>query len=129
MSLIEMMPREDCQTDEAARMDLFVAPNLESWEDDTAGQGPSDISSPKLWGGLCFRRLDPDYYAWLLKKMKMAETAFRAGRLRRPAYNKLQARFIRVQAWAIERFGRKALDTAYEALDVRRYRAPGAPGK
>ncbi len=49
----------------------YAVTNLESWETDEPHHYARDVGID----GTCFRRLDPDYYAWLRHKMELAKKA------------------------------------------------------
>ncbi len=74
--------------------------------------------------GTCFRRLDPDYYAWLRHKMHLAKKATQSGRSAAPAFDKLRARFNAVHAWAIDHLGEKVLRSAVQSLNLKTYVPP-----
>jgi hypothetical protein len=103
---------------------LFVATNLESWETDKPKLYAIDVT----YDTLCFRRLDPDYYAWLRYKMSLAKKATLAGHLSLASFNDLKARFIRVHEWAMESFGKDVLQEAVNGLDAHNY-VPPVPWK
>jgi hypothetical protein len=98
---------------------FYVATNLETWETYTPEPDQDAICEP------CgFRRLDPEYYAWLRSRMVVAQKRCQAGRLPARQYEELRARFNAVHAWAVGRFGEEALLAAVRALDPRAYRPP-----
>jgi hypothetical protein len=98
---------------------LYVATNLETWETCTPERDQDAICEP------CgFRRLDPEYYAWLRSRMVVAQKRYQAGRLPVGQYEELRTRFNAVHAWAVERFGEPVLQEAVRTLDPRAYRPP-----
>ena len=98
---------------------LYVATSLETWETCTPEPDQDAICEP------CgFRRLDPEYYAWLRSRMVVAQKRYQAGRLRAGRYEELRARFNAVHAWAVERLGEPVLLEAVRTLDPRAYRPP-----
>ncbi len=78
--------------------------------------------------GTCFRRLDPDYYAWLRHKMRLAKKAAQSGRLAAPGFDKLRTRFNAIHAWAMEHLGEDALRSAIRSLDPKTYTPPKLDG-
>ena len=99
---------------------LFAATNLAFWETDKPHYYARDVGID----GTCFRRLDPEYYAWLRHKMTLARKAADSGRLSAGAFEELRTRFNAIHAWAIERFGEDALRSAVQALDPKAYSPP-----
>jgi len=73
-----------------------------------------------------YRRLDPEYYAWLRSRMAMAKAAATAGRLDTAAFEELRLRFNAVHEWAIAAFGESRLLDAVRTTDVRVYAPPVA---
>lgn len=53
---------------------IYAATNLEFWESDKSHYFAHEISII----GTCFRRLDPDYYAWFRHKMITAQASHQA---------------------------------------------------
>jgi hypothetical protein len=98
---------------------LYVATNLDTWETCTPEPDQDAICEP------CgFRRLDPEYYAWLRSRMVVAQKRYQIGQLTAKQYDELRTRFSAVHAWAVERFGEPILLEAVRALDPRTYRPP-----
>ena len=98
---------------------LYVSTALDTWE----------TSTPETdQDGICercgYRRLDPEYYAWLRYRMTLAQKAYRAGRLRGSRYEELRARFNAVHAWALARLGEERVLAAVQSLDPKGYRPP-----
>jgi hypothetical protein len=73
-----------------------------------------------------YRRLDPEYYAWLRSKMHMAKLAVLARQLSQEAVNATRDSFNRIHEWAMAHFGEAALQDAVRTLDARDYRPPVA---
>ncbi len=99
---------------------LFAATNLVFWETDKPHYYARDVGID----GTCFRRLDPEYYAWLRHKMTLARKAADSGRFPASAFEELRMRFNAIHAWAIEHFGEDALRSAVQALDPKAYSPP-----
>lgn len=99
---------------------LFVATNLETWE----AKPPIKTGQDRECEACGFRRLDPEYYAWLHARMTAAQKHYRAGRIPSRRYEELRARFNTVHTWAIERFGEQELLVAIKILDPTRYEPP-----
>ena len=77
----------------------------------------------------CYRKLDPEYFAWLRSRMLEVSAAHKAGRVSQAAFDELRTRFNELQENAIALFGEKALQDAILASGFSRYRppAPDAP--
>jgi len=99
---------------------LYVATNLESWETVTPHYYALDISIDKT----CFRRLDPDYYAWLKYKMTLVKKAADSGRLSSSVFETLRTRFNVIHTWGIEHYGEDELLSAVRLLDPKTYSPP-----
>ncbi len=99
---------------------LYAATNLKSWETGEPHRLARDVGI----AGICFRRLDPDYYAWLRHKMDLAEKAAGSRRLSTQAFDTLRTRFNTIHAWAIEHLGEEALRSAVRSLDPKAYAPP-----
>ena len=96
---------------------LYAATNLDSWETDKPRHFARDVGID----GVCYRRLDPEYYAWLRHKMALAKKALESGRLDPAAFDGLRTRFNAIHAWAVERFGEDELLAAVRSLDPKTY--------
>ena len=127
MSLLEILERQTVGGNDVADPDsskrgiaLYAATNLQSWETAEPDHFATDIGID----GTCFRRLDPDYYAWLRHKMDLAKKALSIGQLSAPAFDKLRTRFNAIHAWAIEHLGEEALRSAVPSLDPKTYAPP-----
>lgn len=73
-----------------------------------------------------YRRLDPEYYAWLRSRMNLAKMAADAGKLGRDEFDELRRRFNAVHEWAMQHLGALPLTEAVRGLDSRDYRPPAA---
>ena len=113
------VPRPQPQAGEPT---LFVATTLESWDTDEPHIYARDVTLD----GVCYRRLDPEYYAWLRHRMTRARAAADAGKLPGPAFARLRDAFNAVHAWATAHLGDRALAAAVGELDVKQYRPPVA---
>ena len=101
-------------------LELYVATNLDSWKPTQQDLLARDVRV----NGVCFRRLDPEYYAWLRHKMLLAEKAVESGRIPLLAYESLLVRFNEIHIWAEDRFGREKLADAMKSLDRASYLGP-----
>jgi len=72
----------------------------------------------------CYRRLDPEYFAWLRHRMGAVRKAFTAGNVPGDVYEPLRRRFNEIQVRAIDLFGEPALLAAVAAIDPEMYRPP-----
>jgi hypothetical protein len=101
---------------------LFVSTALEVWR--TAQ--PERVARDFQVNDTVYRRLDPEYYAWLRSRMHLAKMSAEAGQLEASEFETLRSRFNQIQEWALEHFGRAALEEALHTLDARQYSAPRA---
>jgi hypothetical protein len=99
---------------------LFVSSALATW---TTNQPEMFVRDFQI-NDTCYRRLDPEYYAWLRSRMHMAKMAAAAGRILESAFGDLRAKFNAVHKWAVERHGEAGLIEAANGLNVRDYRPP-----
>ena len=76
-------PQETVDSDGTA---LYAATNLDSWETDKPRHFARDVGID----GVYYRRLDPEYYAWLRHKMALAKKALETGRLGPAAFDGLR---------------------------------------
>ena len=107
-------------TDAYAPNCLFVSTSLTTWT--TAN--PKQFARDFQINDTVYRRLDPEYYAWLRSRMVVAKKAATAGHLPPAAFEELRVRFNTVHAWAVERFGESCLLDAIRNLDARDYAPP-----
>jgi hypothetical protein len=99
---------------------LFVSSTLSSWQADQPEAFHQDVQL----NDTAYRRLDPEYYAWLRSRMNMAKLAFFAGKLTEEAFDGLRARFNRIHEWAMASLGEATLDAAVRSLDAKDYLPP-----
>jgi hypothetical protein len=101
-------------------LELYVATNLDWWKPTQQDLLARDVRI----NGVCLRRLDPEYYAWLRHKMLLAEKAVESGRISLLAFEFLLVRFNEIHIWAEDRFGREKLAGAMKSLDRASYLVP-----
>jgi hypothetical protein len=101
---------------------LYVATSLHSWPTDQPHRLARDVQI----NDTAYRRLDPEYYAWLRSRMNLARMAADAGRLRREDFDELRVKFNVIHEWAVAHFGEDALRDAIAHLDARVYSPPVA---
>jgi hypothetical protein len=101
---------------------IYVSTSLEIWEPSQ----PDLLARDVTLDGVCFLRLDPEYYAWLRHKLSIAGKALDAGKIAYDKYGIMLARFNEVHMLAVDRFGRDNLGAAMESLNYRDYTPPGA---
>lgn len=101
---------------------LFVSTALEYWSTDQAAAFARDVQINEV----AYRRLDPEYYAWLRSRMTLAKKAATAGQLGAAAFEDLRVRFNRVHEWAVEHFGEGRLLEAVRAIRAAEYVPPTA---
>ena len=71
-------------------------------------------------GGKTYRRIDPEYYAWLRSKIELAKK-----KLDGRTYQDLRSRFMEIHRQAIDQFGVDTLKSATQHFDIRTYNPPG----
>ena len=98
----------------------WVSTDLRTW----CPRDPSFIARDCQINDRCFRRLDPEYFAWLKLRMHGVKAAADAGRVPAESFDELRRRFNEVQARAINAFGERALLEAVRTLDTDKYRPP-----
>lgn len=101
---------------------LYVSTSLATWR---TGQ-PKGIARDFQINDTCYRRLDPEYYAWLRSRMHMGKLASAAGRLPEKSFDELRAKFNAVHEWAMGHFGEAVLAEAVNNLNARDYQPPAA---
>jgi len=74
----------------------------------------------------CYRKLDPEYFAWLRSRMLEVKAAHKAGRVLQAAFDELRTRFNELQENAIALFGQQALQDALRGHRAAEY-SPPAP--
>lgn len=99
---------------------LYVATTLDFWEMHDPERHARDVEID----GVMYRRLDPEYHAWLKRKMAEVEARVPSGRASGADLPGLRSRWSMVDAWAKGQLGSAALDAALLALDVARYVPP-----
>ena len=98
----------------------FASTSLDLREIDNPDQQPRDIYVENV----CYRRVDPAYFAWLRRRMESARRAFDAGKLPKAQWDELRGRFNRLQEWAIAHYGTQALQAAIRSFDPSTYAPP-----
>lgn len=104
----------------AAGPRLFVSTSLDTWLADNPELFARDVQI----NDTAYRRLDPEYYAWLRSRMNLAKHAAAAGQISPDAFEELRQKFNAVHEWAIEHFGEAVLQNAIRNLDARIYSPP-----
>lgn len=99
---------------------LYVSTTLQSFEAADAEPTARDI----LHDEVVYRRLDPEFYAWLRQRMTVAEKAKRSGKLPTATFDQLRERFNPIHAWAVEHLGQEALLYAIRKHDAKSYAPP-----
>jgi hypothetical protein len=109
-------------TNAPARGHLFVSTALKTWFTENAAAFARDVQI----NDTAYRRLDPEYYAWLRSRMLLAKAAASAGQIGLDAFDDLRHRFNSIHQWAVDSFGERALIAAVRNLVVREYSPPVA---
>ena len=99
---------------------VFVATDLEIKEFAWVRTNETDIERD----GKMFRRLSPEYFAWLRFRMVTAQAAHKVGKLPDDAWNTLRQRFNALQEMAIREFGKESLQEALQSFSPKNYRPP-----
>jgi hypothetical protein len=99
---------------------LFVSTSLATWT--TAN--PEQFARDFQINDTVYRRLDPEYYAWLRSRMVLAKKAATAGHLSAAAFEDLRVRFNAVHAWAVEHFSEAQLLAAVRTFRSCDYKPP-----
>jgi hypothetical protein len=111
------------KAERTAEKALFVSTSLSQWFTSEPERFHRDVQL----NDVAYRRLDPEYYAWLRSRMNMARLAALAGQLDQEAFDTLRSMFNRIHEWATSHFtldGSDGLAAAVRVLDARSYRAP-----
>ena len=122
MSTASVAVPQDAPAASAARMDLFVSTALEYWSTDQGIAFARDVQIDDT----AYRRLDPEYYAWLRSRMARAKKAVAAVQLDAAAFEDLRIRFNAIHKWAVEHFGEDLLLEAVRTLRAGEYLSPVA---
>ena len=101
---------------------MYVSTSLQQWHTDQPAIFARDVQI----NDTAYRRLDPEYYAWLRSRMNLARSAHRAGQIAGEAFDELRSNFNTVHEWALEHFGERSLADAVRSLDARDYQPPVA---
>ena len=112
-------------TAQPATASLYVSTSLACWETAKTEMFHRDVQL----NDVAYRRLDPEYYAWLRSRMNLARLAVLAGQLDQDEFDALRDRFNRIHEWATSHFtldGSGGLAAAVRVLDARGYAAPVA---
>jgi hypothetical protein len=99
-----------------------VATDLSSWKTDQPFAFARDVQVDDA----AYRRLDPEYFAWLRGKLALAKEAADLGRLDPAAFDELRNRFTRIEAWALDHFGAQTIMAAIRSLTPKAYDPPRA---
>jgi hypothetical protein len=99
---------------------LFVSTSLATWT--TAN--PEQFARDFQINDTVYRRLDPEYYAWLRSRMALAKKVAAAGHLPPAAFEDLRMRFNAVHDCAVEYFGEAPLLAAVRIFRADDYRPP-----
>jgi len=112
---------EQCATSAAAAPAVaFVSTSLYVWSTTEPDRFARDFQI----NDTVYRRLDPEYYAWLRSRMALAKAAAAAGRLDATAFEELRVRFNAVHEWAVHRFGEQRLLEAVRTMRAADYVPP-----
>jgi hypothetical protein len=99
---------------------VWVSTDLAVWYPNA----PDFIAKDCQINDRCYRRLDPEYFAWLKLRMHGVKAAVVAGRVPAAAFNELRQHFNDIQVRAIQLFGEQKLLVAVRTLNAKKYRPP-----
>ena len=99
---------------------LFVSTSLAFWTTERPHVFARDVQIDNT----AYRRLDPEYFAWLRSRMLAARAAVDSGRVQADAFEELRQNFYAVQGWALDTFGEAILREALWRLGTMGYRPP-----
>ena len=99
---------------------LFVSTALDIWFTEQPAAFARDVQIDDI----AYRRLGPEYYAWLRSRMILAQKAVTAGHLDSGAFEALRVRFKAVHEWAVEHLGEEQLLAAVRTLLAGDYSPP-----
>ena len=102
-------------------MALFIATDLTKLELDATSLDQTDIES----NGRIYRRLDPEYFAWLRSQMEAARGWRECGKISAEAFDVLRTRFNEIHDQAIDLFGESSLLDAIQLMAPKSYQWPG----
>jgi hypothetical protein len=100
--------------------ELFVSTDLDTAQFEWAVTSASDVE----YNGKIYRRLEPEYFAWLRSRMLAAQSAFKAGKLSESTWESLKSRFNPLQEYAVQKFGKESLRQASRQISPQNYQAP-----
>lgn len=98
----------------------FASTSLDLRQTDRPNEYPHDIFIENV----CYRKVDPEYLAWLRRRMEAAKRQFEAGKLPRAAWDKMRRRFNRLQEWAMTHYGAERLQAAVRDFQPTSYKPP-----
>jgi len=99
---------------------VFVSTGLDIREIQAASYRTQDIEIE----GALFRRLTPEYFAWLHSRMVTVQAAHKAGKLLGEGWNTLRQRFNALQELAIREFGKESLLEVLRSFSPKSYSPP-----
>ena len=101
---------------------LYVATDLCFWKTDSPATFCRDVQINET----AYRRLDPEYFAWLRSRLALAKEAAKSKRIDPAGFEELRGRFSEIEAWALDRFGPQAILAAIRSLTPKAYDPPRA---
>ena len=85
---------------------------------------PDDYPQDIFIEDVCYRKIDLSYFAWLRSRMETAKRSFESRRLPKAKWDELRGRFNRLQEWAIEHYGKEALQATIREFIPANYAPP-----
>jgi hypothetical protein len=119
---MELATRTHYAISPGAAQALYVATDLCFWKTDSPATFCRDVQINET----AYRRLDPEYFAWLRSRLALAKEAAKSKRIDPAGFEELRGRFSEIEAWALDRFGPQAILAAIRSLTPKAYDPPRA---
>lgn len=101
---------------------LYVATDLCFWKTDSPATFCRDVQINET----AYRRLDPEYFAWLRSRLALAKEATKSKRIDPAEFDELRNRFTGIEGWALDHFGAQSIMAAIRNLTQKAYDPPRA---
>ena len=99
---------------------LLVSTTLDAWECPDPQHYAADVTLNEI----PYRKLDPDYYAWLRHRMTQVKGRADKGIIPQAMFAILRDKFNGIRQWAVQHLGEPALRQAVSELESKRYTPP-----
>jgi len=108
------------ENQKSAEIFPYVATDLNLIELDQSTATSVDVDH----NGKTYRRLDPQYLAWLRSRMVAAQAAHRSSKLSTSAWENLRSKYNPILKHAIKKFGNRTLQNMFMEFDPKSYQPP-----